>query len=375
MPLDRRAFLAAASSAAAAWPGEGRAGQGMTEALSDLVRRVRIRRGLRAVLFGAWSGKRALLVQALGRSAGGEAARTDMHFRAAAVTTTYVNALLLHLAERGRVRLDDPVGRWFPDLPRGEEVTLRMLGENSSGYGDYLASAPFQTLRPSIILRPWTATELIRLGTGLPIAFPPGTGFHYSHTNAVLLGEALQKATGKPIHRLLRHAFLEPFGLRQTEYPLTRAIRAPRLHAWSAEFFGARKDTTWWNPAWVSHSGLMNTDLKDLGRWARLLGSGAVLSKDSYKALVAQGNVGRGGNSPDLYYGMGVIVANGWIMQNGLYFGWNPVMAHLPSRDITIALTTTLGDQALPDISHGLHLIKEAARLLVPDQPIPERYV
>jgi hypothetical protein len=71
---------------------------------------------------------------------------------------------------------------------------------------------------------------------------------------------------------------------------------------------------------------------------------------------------------------MGVIVANGWIVQNGLYFGWNPVMAYLPARQITIALTAVRGPGPEPDRSHGLRLLKDTAPILAPDHPIPDRY-
>jgi len=118
----------------------------------------------------------------------------------------------------------------------------------------------------------------------------------------------------------------------------------------------------------------MNSTLADIGRWVRLLGSGTFLSRASYRALTAPTNVGRSGNSPDLYYGLGVIVANGWIVQNGFYFGWNPVMAYLPAGRISIAIHTTLGPESEQDVSHGLRILKDVVRILAPRHPIPERY-
>jgi hypothetical protein len=117
---------------------------------------------------------------------------------------------------------------------------------------------------------------------------------------------------------------------------------------------------------------MMNSTLADVGRRARLLGSGAILLREAYRALLARTNVGRGGNTPDLYFGLGVIVANGWITQDGRYFDWNPVMAYLPAKRIAIAVHTTFGP-ASEDVSQGLHILKKVVQVLAPEHPVPDR--
>lgn len=341
--------------------------------VAEAVSRYKADHGLRSVLFGVWIGEQKLLRRALGFSGSGEPVKLGMHVRAAVVTTTYLNALLLHLVDKKRLHLDDKLARWFPKLRDADKVTLHMLSLNMSGYPDFLATPSFLSDKRRVLLKHWTAGELIDLALTLPQLFEPGTNFSYSHTNAVILGEALQRATGTPLATLLDDAFLRPYKLYDTEYPSGIALRPPFLHAFSREF-GRYEDSTAWDPAWVSHSGMMNSNLGDIARWTRLLGSGAVLSKTSRQRLTAPVTVGLGRNAPDLYVGMGVIVANGWIVQNGLYFGWNPVMAYLPSKDITIAIYTTIGAKSDPDISHGLQILKEVVQILTPDQQLPKRY-
>ncbi|MGE3294777.1 MAG: serine hydrolase domain-containing protein [Geminicoccaceae bacterium] len=374
MTATRRAAMALASLAAvSAWSRVASATGSDSDRLATMLRRSFGQYRLRSLLFAAWRDGRPILTRAIGHSAGSRPARRVMHFRAAAITTSYLGALLLHLVDRKQVQLDDPIAKWWPELPHARRVTLGMLGYNSSGYADYLASKPFQGFTREALLRHWTDVELIRLGTSLPLAFPPGTGFHYAHTNAVLLGAILERATGEPIARLLRRAFLAPLRLDETEYPSGIALRRPVLHAFSRQF-DRYEDSTLWDPAWVSHSGLMNTDLHDLGRWARLLGSGAILSKRSYRALTAPINVGHDGNAPDFYYGLGVLVLNRWIVQNGLYFGWNPVMAYLPSQRLSLAIFTTIGPESEDGVSHGVRILKQAVRILAPEQLIPDRF-
>lgn len=372
MLVDRRGLISVAPLAAYAALTSAASATDIAGRLDAILRRDMGQYHLRSVLFGAWIGDRKLHTAAIGQSLWREPVQLDMHFRAAVVTTTYLCALLLHLVDRGRLSLDDRLATWLPDLPKARQVTLRMLADNSSGYGDYLASKPFEGFTRQAMLRHWTAAELIRLGTRLPMAFRPGEGFHYAHTNAVILGEALIRATGLPLPRLLHQAFLGPLELHDSEYPDSTAIRRPVLRAFSSEF-GAYEDCTYWDPAWVSHSGLMNSNLRDVARWTRLLGSGAILSKRSYAALTAPTNVGRNGNEADLYYGMGVIVANGWITQNGRYFGWNPVMAYLPSQQLTIVINATAGPKA-EDVSNGVRILKHVVEVLAPGHLLPDRY-
>jgi hypothetical protein len=91
------------------------------------------------------------------------------------VTKTFTGTLILQLVDEGRLRLDDTIERWFPTLPDANRITIRQLGEMSSGIQSY------------------TTPELIASGTSLPRAFAPGQGFLYSNT------EARRPATGHVI--------------------------------------------------------------------------------------------------------------------------------------------------------------------------------
>lgn len=71
---------------------------------------------------------------------------------------------------------------------------------------------------------------------------------------------------------------------------------------------------------------------------------------------------------------MGVIVSNGWILQNALFFGWNPVMAYLPAKQITISLNSVRGPGPEHDKSFSLSILKDVIAILVPNHRIPDRY-
>ncbi|MPZ22717.1 MAG: serine hydrolase, partial [Dehalococcoidia bacterium] len=66
--------------------------------------------------------------------------------------------------------------------------------------------------------------ELIAIGLARPRLFAPGTNWDYSHTNYVILGRALERATGRPMAALLRERVLDPLGLKNTVSSSTASI-------------------------------------------------------------------------------------------------------------------------------------------------------
>jgi D-alanyl-D-alanine carboxypeptidase len=82
-----------------------------------------------------WSGAAGVADLSTGRPA-----RAGMRHRVGSITKSFVATTVLQLAAEGRVGLDDPVGRWLPDLVPGElgqRVTIRMLLNHTSGIGNY----------------------------------------------------------------------------------------------------------------------------------------------------------------------------------------------------------------------------------------------
>jgi D-alanyl-D-alanine carboxypeptidase len=268
--------------------------------LVEMLRDAQSQYGLSAVLCGVWMGNEELLTTALGNSMTGVPATEDMHLRVGGVTFTCVATVLLRLVDQGRVSLDDKLSRWYPDLPQANAVTLRMLANCTCGYPDYVLSQPFIDANNRAPFRDWTPQELIDIGVATPLLYPPGTGWNYSHTNYVILGEVLQKVGGQPMRALLRRNIFAPLGLRETDLPSTPEIAFPVLHAFSSER-GIFEDSTYWNPSWTSPSGRMTSTLHDLGVIARALGSGSLLSAKSRREQIAPTTVGLGQNRAGVY--------------------------------------------------------------------------
>jgi CubicO group peptidase (beta-lactamase class C family) len=350
---------------------------------------------LNAVILRVTIDGREVVTAALGESMTGVPATTDMHFRNGAVAISYVSTLLLILVDEGVVRLDDPLSIWLPELPDAERVTLRMLANMTAGYPDYVPVEQFIADSYANPFRQWTTEELIAVSLAQPRLFAPGTNWDYAHTNYVILGLALEKATGRPMSELLRERVLDPLGLRNTVSSDTPAIPTPALHAFSSERRvalgippGARfyEESTYWNPSWtITHGAIQTTNIHDMAASAVAIGEGTLLSAASHQAQVAPSLLGFGSVLPgcrtchpldDVYnYGLGIVRSGNWLLQNPLFSGEAGVMAYLPSGKIAIAVAVTFGEDAFDEegnySNHGDTLFRAIGAYLAPDDPPP----
>ena len=331
--------LAAAASLRQATPA-ARAPGDQAAAIIDLAREVMTKNDLKAVIVRVTVDGQEVVTAALGESMTGVPATTDMHFRNGAVTYSYMATLLLRLVDQQVVGLDDSLATWLPDLRDADRVTLRMLTNMTAGYPDYVQDPRLNQELYADPFRQWTNQELIALGLSTPQVFAPGTNWDYSHTNFVILGEALEKIGGQPLDVLLQEEVLAPMGLRNTVNSATAAIPEPALHAFSSERRQALRippgtrfyeESTYWNPSWsLAKGAVQSTDIVDLATTAAAVGEGTVLSPASHQAQVA-GMLGFGtpvagcANCRTLNeqynYGLSVVLHGRWVLQNPLFAG------------------------------------------------------
>src|SRR5437773_6965766 len=106
-------------------------------AIAKIVQKAMKTEHLRAVIVKVTQGDKVVISQAFGESMTGVPATTAMYFRDGAVAFSYLATLLLQFVDEHKVKLDDTIERWMPDLPQANKVTLKMLANQTSGYPDY----------------------------------------------------------------------------------------------------------------------------------------------------------------------------------------------------------------------------------------------
>ena len=319
---------------------------------------------------------------ALGESAPGIPATSDMHFRNGAIAMTYMSTVLLQLVDENSLSLDDKVGNWLPGLPASDQVTLEMLMNNTSGYPDYVVDAQFLAESEADPLRAWTAAELLAHAFSKELVYTPGSNWNYSHTNYLVLGAIIERTAGLPLATVISERILAPLNLSNTASSVMPGIPAPVLRAYTSER-GRYEESTDWNPSWTLPAGaVMTTDIADLRASADGIMRGQLLSPRSRAAQSDARLVGFGDPSRCLpgicrkntdlaHYGLGLLISGPWLMQSALFGGYSASIGMLPERGISIAVAATQRPGANPSQNGSEALMFAISRQMAPDSPVP----
>jgi D-alanyl-D-alanine carboxypeptidase len=337
--------------------------------IDAIVREAMAKRDLKAVLAGVAFGDKPLLIDAWGESMTGVPATPDMHFRNGSVAIAYIGTVLLQLHDKGVLSLKDKLSQWFPDYPKADQITLKMLINGTSGYADYVAEDAIVPLLYADPFRAWQPDELIALALRKPMPCDPGACWSYAHTNFVILGKVLGRASGRPLQDLIREGILEPLSLNGTRSEMTAIIQEPVLHAFDGER-GRYEDSTYWDPSWTLAAGaIMTSNIADILKSAAAIGEGTLVSPQSHAAQIAPETAKFKPWSATAYYGLGVFVADGWIIQNPSFAGYAATMVYLPAKKLAIAVSVTLKEKASMSGNLSTDLVKEIAAYLAPEAP------
>ncbi len=153
-----------------------------------------------------------------GYSEPGIPVRTGMAFGAASTSKNFTAALVLQLAEEGKLSLDDQLREWLPEHPNiDSSATIRQLLNHTSGIFTVNHHPDFWRAVFADGTRVWTDEELLTTFVAEPYS-APGNEWHYSNTGYTLAGQIIEEATGRTVSAALRDRFFEPLGLTSAFY-------------------------------------------------------------------------------------------------------------------------------------------------------------
>lgn len=327
---------------------------------------------IKAMIYGLWVNGKPVSINAIGKSMTRVPATDKMHFRIGGVTETMLTTMLMQLVEQKKVKLSDPIAQWYPHLPNARQVTLKMLANGSSGYPDYVYNKKFVDAVVHHPFKYWSDKELIDYAFMDEPLFKPGTSQHYSHTDYVLLGSILSKVTNSPINESFHDSIFNKLGMNNTRFDRTANIPSPVLHSFSQDRT-VYEDATFWSPSWTSTSGSTTSTIHELGTWANAWMEGRLLTPQSTQQLRAPDNVGKGNNKSNLYFAMGFVVANHWLIQNPSFGGYSGIFAVLPEKHMVFIAFNTLKATKNEDSPHfGTALWQYLAPKLAPEYVPPK---
>lgn len=224
---------------------------------------------------------------------------TKLH-RIGSVTKTYVAAVILTLAKDGALGLDDAVGRWVEGVPGGDAITVRQLLRHASGLFNYTEDKTFLTTALTED-RTWSPRELLDVAFAHPPYFEPGTGWHYSNTNYILLGMIAEVAGKAKIGPLVRSRVLTKVGASATFFDGEEPVAGELATGRSARGKDITRNV---GPSWAWAAGAIVASPADIVTWVEHLGGGTFYDGATQTELLKTVATDVG----TMRYGLGIMV-------------------------------------------------------------------
>jgi len=142
--------------------------------------------------------------------------RTDTRFNLGSINKVITKTAVAQLLEKGKLSLDDTLGKLLPDYPNKDaaaKVTLRQIAAMRSGIGDFFGPKFEKT--PKDALR--RNADFLPLFAGEPLAFEPGTQNRYSNGGYIVLGEIVARAAGLDYYEYVRRHIYDPAGMKDSD--------------------------------------------------------------------------------------------------------------------------------------------------------------
>jgi CubicO group peptidase (beta-lactamase class C family) len=282
-------------------------------------------------------------------------------FRLGSVTKQFTAAAILLLAERGKLALEDPVKKHWPDAPAAwDRITIYHLLTHTSGipnftnYPEYMKTWKFV---------PTTAEKTIGYFRDKPLDFAPGERMNYSNSGYVVLGFLVERLSGQSYADFLRDNIFKPLGMNDSGYDVNAAI-LPNRAAGYVPGPGGLTNAAYVDMTIPGGAGGLYSTTGDLLRWTQGLFGGRLLKPDSLVKMTTP-------NKNTYAFGLVVNTVGGRriIQHNGGIEGFNTYLAYYPDSRITVAVLGNVNGSApdqigpqLGQIAHGETVRSNAER-------------
>jgi D-alanyl-D-alanine carboxypeptidase len=295
--------------------------------------------------------------------------RADTHFRAASNTKTMTAAVIVLLAQEGKLRFDDPVSKYVNGAPNGDDISVSELLKMRSGLYNYTSAPELAKSLDHDPNRVWTPEELLAIAFKHPPLFAAGKKYNYCNTNYVLLGLIAEKLEGVPLAKVFRDRLFGPLGMKHTVLPAntSNTIPEPYSHGYlygsssyalvdapyPANLRAAAKagtikpnDDTWQNPSYAFAAGGAISTADDLAIWIRTLVGGKLFDADYQRQWLDSLEPEDPSKPLGQKYGYGIsqiiFGPNRVYFHGGEMPGYNSFIGYDPLNDVTLIIWTSL---------------------------------
>lgn len=273
------------------------------------------------------------------------AVKPETIFQSGSVGKQFTAFAIMLLVEDGKIRLEDPLNKYFPDAPASwEKITVKHLLTHTGGW----ASSPENFDRRA----DYTEDSLYQIITKIPFNFKAGEQFRYSNAGYVTLGLLISKITGKFYGEFLKQRLFDPLGMNTARIISEADIvlnRAAGYHLVDGEI----KNQDWVSPSVnTTADGSLYLTALDMAKWEAALNTGRLLNKESYQLMWSPVTLNSGATHP---YGFGWAIdsVNGKqiIHHAGTWQGFQSAIKRYPEKKLAVIVFVNLRGSNPNDIA------------------------
>jgi D-alanyl-D-alanine carboxypeptidase len=274
-------------------------------------------------------------------------------------TKQFTAAAIMMLVEEGKVRLEDPITKYFPEAPQTwRGITIRHLLTHTSGIQNHVAVPRWlDVFRTNLAFETApTRDELLEMFFRLPLEFQPGESWAYDNTGYYLLGIIIEKASGKSYWQFLDERIFKPLGMTATRSTDPRPIVPNRAsgYEWKNDQFENRPVLL---PAIGFSAGSLLSTVEDAVKWDAALYGEKLLKKSSLDQMWTATMAKDGADAP-FNYGFGWFIdsyhGHRLVQHSGGTPGFSSVIYRFLDDKLTIIILTNHSDRIVDQLAIDL---------------------
>ena len=271
-------------------------------------------------------------------------------FQSGSVGKQFTATAVMMLVEAGKVSLDDPLTKYFPQAPAWwKQVTVRELLSHTAGFTDYPQDFDYR--------KDYTEDEMLKIVEAIPPAYTPGTSWSYSNLGFLTLGILIHQVTGEFYGDFLRQRIFGPLAMSTTRI-INEADIIPNRSSGYRLVDGHLKNQEWVSPTVnTTADGSLYFSILDLAKWDAALYTEELLKRSSLEQMWTVAKL-RNGKPNAGHYGFGWFIesSNGHrlVEHEGEWQGFETQISRYVDDGLTVVVLTNLGSAQPQRIAHAV---------------------
>jgi CubicO group peptidase (beta-lactamase class C family) len=280
---------------------------------------------------------------------------------------------IMILYEHGKIKFDDTLDKYCPEFPAyARSIRIRDLLHHVSGLPDYekltvgtIGDNFFRSSKGPPAEHEFTSAEVLRTLSRQPrLEFAPGSRFEYSNSGYEVLGQIVERVSGKRYAEFLKEKIFDSLGMQGTLVLDERKHSGPHLALAYRKRNGQWKDITYSPESYEYGDGGVESTGNDLFKWDQALYTGKLVRRSTLDLAFRPGRTSSGKIIETHFFEYPSAYGFGWFISSengatvlehgGEWSGYRTDIIRVPSRQVTAIVLTNSSNNDVGQIAHRM---------------------